>query len=70
MGKLWNRNEQEPKRRENEEQAYGVKSLKARDPRKCDDGEMGPAEGLRQLGASPRARWERDEHSQEGPSWN
>lgn len=59
--KLWDRHVQEALERGSEEQEYRVKKpLKPRDPRKCDDGGMGPEEGLRPLGASPGARWERD----------
>lgn len=58
--KLWDRHVQETTERGSEEQEYRGKSLKPREPRKRDDGGMGPEEGLRQLGASPGARWERD----------
>lgn len=51
-------------RRQNEEgrgmgiQGQRATSLRPGDPRKRDDRAMGPEEGLRQLGASPGARWE------------
>lgn len=51
-------------RRQNEEgrgmgiQGQRATSLRPGDPRKRDDTAVGPEEGLRQLGASPGARWE------------
>lgn len=56
---MWNRHEQEAKRRGDEKKEWRMNIPHTPRGRKREDGGMGPQEELRQVGASPGARWER-----------